>query len=186
MVLQLTAAEVVLFLRQYDDRAAFRRLIRQRRELRRIGQLRFRNSRRRYKARRLAIAQRDGAGLVEQQSVDIACGFHGAARHGEHIMLHQAIHARNSNGREQPANRRRNQANQQRDQHEHGLRRAGVNCKWLERDHCQQKDDRQSGEQNIQRDLIRRLLSLGAFDQSNHAIKESLAGVGSDFHLDLI
>ena len=83
-------------------------------------------------SRRLAIAQSDGAGLVEQQSVDIAGGFDGASRHGQHIVLNQAIHAGNADGGEQAADGRRNQADQQRDQHKHGLRRAGVDGERLQ------------------------------------------------------
>ena len=66
---------------------------------------------------RLAIAQRDGAGLVEQQRVDVARGFHGLAAHGQHVVLHHAVHAGDADGREQAADGGRNQADQQRDQH---------------------------------------------------------------------
>jgi hypothetical protein len=43
MVLQIAAAQVVLFLRQHHDGAALRRLVGQRGKLRRIGQFRFCN-----------------------------------------------------------------------------------------------------------------------------------------------
>ncbi len=44
----------------------------------------------------------------------------------------------------------------------------------------QQEDDREAGEQDVQRDLVRRLLALGAFDQRDHAVEEGLARVGRD------
>src|SRR6185437_1583110 len=42
---------------------------------------------------RLPIAKGDRAGLVEQQSIDIARCFHGAARHRQHIEPHEPVHA---------------------------------------------------------------------------------------------
>ena len=83
-------------------------------------------------SRRLAIAERDGAGLVEQQRVDVAGGFDGASRHGQHVVLDQAIHAGDADGGQQAADGGRNQADQQRDQHEHRLRRAGVDGERLQ------------------------------------------------------
>ena len=66
---------------------------------------------------RLAIAEGDGAGLVEQQRVDVARGFHGLAAHGEHVVLHDAIHAGDADGGKQAADGGGNQADQQRNQH---------------------------------------------------------------------
>ncbi len=73
-----------------------------------------------------------------------------------------------------------------RDQNEHGLRRSRINRKRLQRDHRQQKDDRQSGEQNVQRNFVRSLLPRCAFDQRDHAIEKRFAGVGCDLDLDVI
>ena len=84
--------------------------------------------------------------------------------------------------RQQPADGRRNQAHQQRDQHKRRLRRARVHRKRLQRDHRQQKDNRQPGQQDIQRNLIRRLLPLRAFHQRDHAVQKRLAGVGRNPH----
>ena len=67
---------------------------------------------------RLAVAERDGAGLVEQQRVDVAGRFDRAARHREHVVLNQAVHAGDADRREQAADRGRNQADEQRDEHE--------------------------------------------------------------------
>ena len=65
---------------------------------------------------RLAVAERDRAGLVEQQHVDVAGGLDGAARGGDHVGLHHAVHAgdrrsptaarRSSSGSGTPAARR--------------------------------------------------------------------------------
>ena len=41
----------------------------------------------------------------------------------------------------------------------------------------EQEDDRQRREQDVERDLVRRLLALGALDHRDHAIEEGLARV---------
>ena len=43
-----------------------------------------------------------------------------------------------------------------------------------------QEDDREAGQQDVQGDLVGRLLALGAFHQADHAVQEALAGVGGD------
>ena len=68
---------------------------------------------------RLPVAQRDGAGLVEQQGVDVARRLHGLAAHGQHVVLHHAVHAGDADGRKQAADGRRDQADQQRNQNRH-------------------------------------------------------------------
>ena len=70
----------------------------------------------------LAVAERDRAGLVEQQHVDVAGRLDGAARHREHVALHEPVHAGDADRREQRADRGRDQRDEQRDQH--GLRDA--------------------------------------------------------------
>ena len=54
------------------------------------------------KAARLAVAERDGAGLVEQQHVDVAGRLDRAARGRDHVGLHHAAHAGDADRREQP------------------------------------------------------------------------------------
>ena len=78
------------------------------------------------------------------------------------------------------ANRGRDQAHQQRHQHEDRLRRLRVNRERLQRHHGKQENDRQPRQQNVERDLIRGLLPLRAFHQRNHAIQKSFARVGAD------
>src|ERR1035437_9122884 len=42
--------------------------------------------------RRHPVSERDSSGLVEQQGIDVAGRFNRAARHRQHVVLHQAIH----------------------------------------------------------------------------------------------
>ena len=107
---EVAAADAVFLLGQHDDRAAFGRLVGERGELRRVGEFLLGHAAHRLELGRLAVAERDGAGLVEEERIDVAGGFDRAARHGEHIEAHQAIHAGDADGREQRADRGRNQA----------------------------------------------------------------------------
>ncbi len=106
--------------------------------------------------------------------------------HGEDVVLHQAIHAGNADGGEQAADGGWDEADQQRDQNEYGLRRSGIDGEGLQRDDRQQENDRQAGQKDVERDFVRRLLALCAFDERDHAIEEGFAGVRGDFDLDLI
>ena len=49
-----------------------------------------------------------------------------------------------------------------------------------QRDGGEQKDDRERGEEDVEGDLVRRLLAFGAFDHRDHAIEERLARIGRD------
>ena len=80
------------------------------------GQVLFVHAGRSVKRDGHAIAERDRAGLIEQQHIDVAGGFDRAPAHGEHVALQHAIHSGNANGAEQSADRRRNQTDEQRDQ----------------------------------------------------------------------
>ena len=62
------AADVVLLLGQHDDGAAFGRLVGEAGKLRGIGQFRFGDAGDGEELHGLAVAERDGAGLVEQQA----------------------------------------------------------------------------------------------------------------------
>ena len=139
---KFAASQAVFFFGQDDDRAAFGRFVGKGCELRGVRKFGFGDARSRVKSGGFAIAERDGAGFIEQQHVDVTGGFHSAAGHGNHVALNQAIHARNADRGEQPADGRGNQADQQRDQHENALRRAGINGEGLQSDDGQQKDNR--------------------------------------------
>ena len=140
------------------------------------------------KCHRLPVAQRNGAGLVEQEDIDIARCFDGAPRDGDHIALNHAIHAGNANRRKQPANSRGNQADEQGNQDGDGNGRPlpsgfdAVKRIGQQRDADDQKDDGERGQQNVERNLVRRLLALGPFHQADHAIQKAFAGVGRHAH----
>ena len=192
MLGDFASAQAVFFFRQHNDAAAFGRFIGKARKLRGIGQFGFVNAVGRDEFDRLAIAERDGAGLVEQQRVDIARRFDGLAAHGEHVVLHDAVHAGDADGGEQAADGGRDQADEQRDQHDDGGDRArfrlidAVLREGRERDDRQQEDQRKPGDHDVQRDFIGRFLPLRAFDESDHAVEERFAGVRSDLNLDVI
>ena len=112
--------QAVLLLGEHDDRAALRRFVGEAGQLRGIGQRIGGDARQRDEVGGLPVAQRDGAGLVEQQRVHVAGGLHRTARHGQHVALHQPVHAGDADGRQQRADRRRDQADQQRDHHDAG------------------------------------------------------------------
>ena len=63
---------------------------------------------------------------------------------------------------------------------------ARVDGERLQRDDGEQEDDRQAGEQDRQRDLVRRLLPVGALDERDHPVEERLARLGRDPHDDLV
>ena len=176
-------------LRQHDDRAALGRFVGQRGELRRVRELLLRNAtRRRPELRGLAVAQRDRSGLVEQQHVDVASGFDRAPRRRHDVRLDHAVHARNADRREQPADRGRNQADEQ--SHQHGqpdhlpLRGTGdcVDRKRQQCGHRDQEDQRQRRQQDRECDLVRCALALGAFHHRDHAVEEAVARVGGNAH----
>ena len=160
--------------------------------MRGIGQFLVLDSVDRQKLHRLPIAQSNRAGLVEQQRVHIAGGFHRLAAHGQHVVLHDAVHAGDADGGKQSADGRRDQADQQGDQNRDGWNRSRARLRdaehriGLQRDHREQEDQRQARDQDVQRNLIRRLLALRALHQGDHAVEERLAGVGRDLDLDLI
>ena len=87
---ELAAAQAVALLGEHDDRAALRRLVGERGELGRLGELARRDAVDGDELRGLAVAERDRAGLVEQKHVDVAGRLDRAAGHREHVALHDA------------------------------------------------------------------------------------------------
>ncbi|CCJ97369.1 hypothetical protein BN130_3965 [Cronobacter malonaticus 507] len=175
--LNVALAQVKALLRQHHDAAAFRRFIGKRGQLGGISQRFLIHAGGGQEVRGLTVAERDGAGFIEQQHVHIACGFHRAAAGGDNVRAKHPAHARHADGREQPADSGRDQAHQQRHQHRHADRRPAVLRERVERGGRQQKDNRQRHQQNGQRDFVRRFAALGALDHRNHTVKERLAGV---------
>ena len=91
-VRHVVLADAVL-LGQHDDRAPLGRLVGERGELRDLGQLGLRHAGHRDELGGQAVADRDRAGLVEQQHVDVAGGLDRAAGQREHVAAHEAVHA---------------------------------------------------------------------------------------------
>src|SRR5512139_2241214 len=84
--LYITGAQVELLFGQDHDAAPFRRLVGQRGELRGVGQFLFTHAGGMQEATSLAVAEGDGAGLVEQQHVDVTRRFHSASRSGDDVL----------------------------------------------------------------------------------------------------
>ena len=70
----------------------------------------------------------------------------------------------------------------QRGQHRHAERRAAVTGQPHQRDDRDQEDERQTREQDVERDLVRRLAPGRAFHEGDHAVEERAAGGGGDAH----
>ena len=185
-LLHVAAADAILLLGEHDDGAPLRGLVGERGELRGIGELLLADVAQRLELGGLAVAERDGAGLVEQEGVDVARRLHGPAGHGQHVEAHQAVHAGNADRGEQRADGCRDQRDKQRDQHDNGDRAARIRD--VARDGCrgEDEDDGQTHEQDVESDLVGRLLALGALDQPDHTIEEGGAGRGGDADADPI
>ncbi len=169
-----------------DDAPALRRLVAERSQQRGFRKLLRGDASQRINRRGLPVAERDRAGLVEQQHVAVSSRFDGAAGRGDDVGAHHPPHAGHADRREQPADRRRDQTHQKRDQHRDRYRRAGlrdldaVERIRQQRDGCQQKDERHRDEQNGQRDLVRRLLALCALDHADHTVEKGFARIDVD------
>ena len=85
-----------------------------------------------------------------------------------------------------PADRRRDEAHEQRHEHDDVLLGVHVDRERLEARDREEEDDRQAGEQDRQRDLVRGLLAVRALDERDHPVEERLAGLGRDAHDDLV
>ena len=127
--LHRACAHAEFLLGQHDDAAAFGCFVGERRQLRGVGMSFIVDAGRGKEFDGLAVAERDRAGLVEQQHVHVAGGLDRAAAHRQHILLHQPVHARDADGAEQPADGGRNQADQQRDQHGDRKQRRRNKCR---------------------------------------------------------
>ena len=132
------------------------------------------------------VAEGDRAGLVEQEGIDVAGCLDRAPGHREHVALDQAVHPGDADGREQAADSRRDQADEERDEHDDRDQVARVVGERLQRHGHHQEDEGQAGEEDVERDLVRRLLPGGAFDEADHAVEERLAGVGGDADVEVV
>ena len=172
--------------RQRHDRAAFRRFIREAGDQRGLGQFGLRYARCGHEIACHTIAEGDGAGLVEQQRIDIARRFDRAAGGGDDIEAHEPIHAGDADGREQAADGRRDQCHQQGRQNGDRKHGAGITGKTPDRHADEEEDQRQTREQDRQRNLVRGLLPLSAFDQRDHPVDEARPRRNGDLHADFV
>jgi hypothetical protein len=77
-------------------------------------------------------------------------------------------------------------ADEQRDQHRGGLDGLVVDGHGLQRDHRDKQDQRQPGDQDVERYLVRCLLPARALDERDHPVKEGLAGARGDLDRDAV
>ena len=175
MLAEIALAKVEALLGENHDGAALGSLVGKRCELRHLGELALLDAVDGEELGGLPVPERDRAGLVEQQHVDVTRGLDRASRHGEHVPLHEPIHACDADRRQQGADRRRDQRDEQRD--EDGLRDVGsrVDRERAERDDGCEEGDREPGEQDVERDLVGRLAPLGTLDEGDHTVEERLA-----------
>ena len=106
-------AETVFFLRQDHDAAPFRGFVGQRCHQGGLGQFLFRMAAHRDKGHRLPVAEGDGAGLVEQQDVDVAGRLDGPAGQGDDVFLEEPVHAGDADGGQQGGDGGRGQADEE-------------------------------------------------------------------------
>ncbi len=165
-------AYVVFLLHQSDDRAAFCRFVGVARQQCRLGCLALGHAGHRNDLGRQTIAERDRAGLVQQQRIDVAGCFHGAARHRQYIKPHKAIHAGDADRRQKSADGGGDQGDEKRHQHHDRDGAPGIGRIAWDRRGRKDEDDGQADQQDGERDLVRSLLPLGAFHQLDHAVKK--------------
>ena len=67
-----------------------------------------------------------------------------------------------------------------------GLLGPGVDGERLQRRRGRQEDDGQAGQQDVERDLVGRLLPARALDEGDHPVDEALAGLGRDLDDDAV
>ena len=82
------------------------------------------------------------------------------AAHRHDVVADEPVHARDPDGGEQPSDRRRDEADQERDDGGDGEARPRVHAERHERDARDEEDDRHPGEEHVQRDLVANFLRL--------------------------
>ena len=160
---------------QFDHRFAFGRLVGHRSEHAAADEFLPVAASGRMECRGLAVADRDGSGLVQQQRVDVAGGLDGFARLGDDVGAQRTVHAGDADGRQQAADGGRNQADEQRDECSDGDVGPHVVGKGFERGANDHENERETGQQDRQCDFVGCFLARGTFDQCDHPIEEALA-----------
>ena len=113
---ELALAQAVALLGEHDDRATLRRLVGEARELRGLRELLLVDPGEREELGRLAVAERDRAGLVEQQRRAVAGGLDRAPESASTLRCTSRSMPGDADRGEQRADRRRDQADEQRDE----------------------------------------------------------------------
>ena len=186
------SAQIVFLLRQHDDGPAFRCLVGERSELRRVGKFLDLDARRGNEFGRHAVAERDRPGLVEQQHIHVARRLNGPAAGGEHVAAHQAVDPGDADGAQQAADGRRNQTDDQRQQHgdrrQHRADLTGgifvVLGKRRQGDDHENEKRSQADQYDVERDFVRRFLAARAFDHRNHPVEERMSRLSGDADSD--
>ncbi len=167
---------------QGDDALTFGGLVRQGREHGNFGQELGVYARCRDHFERLARAVGDGARFVQHQDIDVAGSLDRASRGCDHVVLHQPVHAGDANCGKQRANGGWDQAHEQRYQEQDAdVTREEARAR-NQAGRRREKDDRQTREQDGERDFVGRLLTLGAFHECDHPVDEATAWILT--HLD--
>ena len=179
-------AQAVRGLGQHDDRAALRGLVGQAGQLGGVGQLGV--------GRRPATGMNSAACRLPRVMVPVLSSsrvFTSPAastarpRHGQHVVLHQPVHAGDADRREQRADGGRDQADQQGDQDDRATARR-------------RRRSRTAAASTVasRKTMVRlasRMFSAisfgvfcrdGALDQGDHPVDEALAGLGGDLDDD--
>ena len=183
--IELGLGETVVALGERDDRAAFRRLVGEAGERARPRRGPSVDAGDRQELRRHAVAEGDRAGLVEQQRVDVARRLDRAARGGDDVEADQPVHAGDADRGQEAADGRRDQADEQRDQH--GRREVRRRNSWR----SARASRRRSGRSSVRPDSrIDSASSFGVFCRSapsTSAIMRSMKvepGAAVILHLD--
>ena len=183
---QLALADAELFLGEDDDGASLGCLVGQGRQLRHVGELLLAVTADREEVRGHAVAQRDRAGLVQQENLHVTSGFDRPSAHRQDVALHESVHAGDAYGGEQGADGRRDQTDEQRHQDDDRDRGAGEVAEGHQRDDDRDEDNGEDREEDRQCDLVRRLLPVGPFDEGDHPVDERLSSFRGDAHHDAV
>src|SRR5450759_4131733 len=108
------------------------------------------------------------------------------ARPGEDVVLEDAVHAGDADGREETSDRRRNEADEERDEDRDGDISARVDRERAQRDRREEEDDGQAREEDVERYLVRGLLTLGPFDEADHPVEKGLSLLRGDLDDDAV
>ena len=177
---KLAATEAEFFLGEHHDTTALGRLVGERGELRGIREAFEGNTGRGDEVAGLAVTERDRAGFVEQEDVDVARGLDSTAGGGEDIALEQPVHPSDADRTEQATDGGGNQADEKRDQRGDREGDIRIRAERLQCDDDEEEDDRECGEENRERDFVRSFLPRCTFHHCDHAVDERVAGFGRD------